>query len=207
MKQTFVPTFVARSNAFPRKGRVTTTRRRAGTSPFNPVSDRLPPLSWNYPSNWIAKGNLVRIRPRPPTRPHLASGRLVSKNYTLPLHLRNPRFFIFTPPPPPLFAESITGNGVPDLIRRYTLFTSLRAVTRQKFSLSKKKVSPPSSFPSSRVKRFSSWPPEKGLGRGNSSKIFHRGWNAEGIDYMEQSIRNLVAVKAERAVKRRGWFV
>lgn len=70
MKQTFVPTFVARSNAFPRKGRVTTTRRRAGTSPFNPVSDRLPPLSWNYPSNWIAKGNLVRIRPRPPTRPH-----------------------------------------------------------------------------------------------------------------------------------------
>lgn len=206
MKQTFVPTFVARSNAFPRKGRVTTTRRRAGTSPFNPVSDRLPPLSWNYPSNWIAKGNLVRIRPRPPTRPHPPLADWYRK-ITRSLSTSAIRDSLFSRRLLLLFAESITGNGVPDLIRRYTLFTSLRAVTRQKFSLSKKKVSPPSSFPSSRVKRFSSWPPEKGLGRGNSSKIFHRGWNAEGIDYMEQSIRNLVAVKAERAVKRRGWFV
>lgn len=71
MKQTFVPTFVARSNAFPRKGRVTTPchdAKKDGHESFQPVSDRLPPLSWNYPSNWIAKGNLVRIRPRPPTR-------------------------------------------------------------------------------------------------------------------------------------------
>lgn len=145
MKQTFVPTFVARSNAFPRKGRVTTTRRRAGTSPFNPVSDRLPPLSWNYPSNWIAKGNLVRIRPRPPTRPHPPLADWYRK-ITRSLSTSAIRDSLFSRRLLLPFAESITGNGVPDLIRRYTLFTSLRAVTRQKFSLRKKKSFPAFEF-------------------------------------------------------------